>query len=192
MGHPIAAPRRALLANKKSSTMHRRLAEPKKLWGGRFTGETDPLMEKFNESLEMDRRMSAQDIQGSVAYARALVLAGVITEDEAGVIIDGLNRVGDEWRTGTFEVKQGDEDIHTANERRLVELVGAVGGKLHTGRSRNDQVATDTRLWLLTQLVEIKSHLRELIATATDRAEAEVDVIMPGFTHLQPAQTVRR
>ena len=165
--------------------------EPKKLWGGRFTGETDPLMEKFNESLPMDRRMYAEDIAGSQAYARALAKAGVLTQDEANEIIEGLSRVADEWKNDVFEVKAGDEDIHTANERRLVELIGSVGGKLHTGRSRNDQVAMYTRLWLLSDLLEIKSHLRELIRVAADRAEAEVDVIMPGFTHLQPAQTVR-
>jgi argininosuccinate lyase len=96
--------------------------------------------------------------------------------------------VGKEWESGSFEVKPGDEDIHTANERRLSELVGAAGGKLHTGRSRNDQVATDTRLWLYEQLKVIRASLRELIAAAADRAEAEVDVLMPGFTHLQPAQ----
>ena len=185
---PIATRGMPSMQHRMSSRM---FAEPKKLWGGRFTGATDPVFEKFNESLEMDKRMSQEDIKGSVAYARALVRASVITQDEADAIIDGLHRVADEWKQGTFEVKQGDEDIHTANERRLVELIGAVGGKLHTGRSRNDQVATDTRLWLLAQLVEIKSHLRELIRVAADRAEAEVDVIMPGFTHLQPAQTVR-
>ena len=96
-----------------------------------------------------------------------------------------------EWEAGAFEIKSGDEDIHTANERRLSELVGAVGGKLHTGRSRNDQVATDTRLWLFGQVQLIRGALRELIAAAADRAEAEVDVLMPGFTHLQPAMTVR-
>lgn len=165
--------------------------EPKKLWGGRFTGETDPLMEKFNESLPMDKRMYAQDIAGSQAYAKALAKAGVLTGEEAEQIINGLSLVAEEWKMGKFEIKKGDEDIHTANERRLVELIGSVGGKLHTGRSRNDQVATDTRLWLLAQLLDIKACLRELIKVAADRAEAEVDVIMPGFTHLQPAQTVR-
>jgi argininosuccinate lyase len=148
-------------------------------------------MEKFNESLPFDKRMWAEDIQGSQAYARALARAGVLTADEAAVIVEGLGRVGEEWRAGSFEIKEGDEDIHTANERRLSELVGAVGGKLHTGRSRNDQVATDTRLWLYNQLHDIRAALRELIRVAADRAEAEADVIMPGYTHLQPAQTVR-
>ncbi|KAL4446257.1 hypothetical protein ABPG77_003064 [Micractinium sp. CCAP 211/92] len=165
--------------------------EQKKLWGGRFTGKTDPLMEKFNESLPFDKRMWAEDIRGSQAYAKALAKAGVLTDDEAKTIVEGLSKVGEEWAAGAFEIKSGDEDIHTANERRLSELIGATGGKLHTGRSRNDQVATDTRLWLYGQLQLIRAALRELIAAAADRAEAEVDVLMPGFTHLQPAQTVR-
>lgn len=165
--------------------------EAKKLWGGRFTGATDPLMEKFNESLPFDKRMWAEDIKGSQAYAKSLAKAGVLTEEEAQQVIDGLTTVASEWESGQFMIKPGDEDIHTANERRLSEIIGALGGKLHTGRSRNDQVATDTRLWLFHQLKNIRASLRELIRIAADRAEAECDVIMPGFTHLQPAQTVR-
>lgn len=166
-------------------------AEAKKLWGGRFTGATDPLMEKFNESLPFDKRLWAEDLQGSKAYAKALAKVGILTDDEAATIIDGLGKVGEEWAEGTFEIKPGDEDIHTANERRLTELVGTVGGKLHTGRSRNDQVATDYRLWLLNQVARLRGDLQQLIRVACDRAEAEVDVLMPGFTHLQSAQTVR-
>lgn len=164
----------------------------KKLWGGRFTGATDPLMEKFNESLPFDKRLWAHDLSGSQAYARALAKAGVLTADEATTIVDGLEAVRGEWAGGAFLVKPGDEDIHTANERRLTELVGAVGGKLHTGRSRNDQVATDARLWLHDHLTtKTRGYLADLIKAAVARAEAEVDVLMPGFTHLQPAQVVR-
>lgn len=115
--------------------------------GGRFKGGTDPIMEKFNESLSFDKRMWDQDIRGSIAYAKGIVKVGIITEEEGNQLVEGLKQVGEEWANGTFEIKAGDEDIHTANERRLTEIVGAVGGKLHTGRSRNDQVATDTRLW---------------------------------------------
>ena len=129
-------------------------------------------------------------LQGSQAYAKALCRAGVLTAEEAA-IVEGLGAVAAEWGAGAFVIKPGDEDIHTANERRLSEIIGAVGGKLHTGRSRNDQVATDTRLWLYGQLGLVRAALQELIAAAADRAEAEVDVLMPGFTHLQPAQTVR-
>jgi len=166
-------------------------AEAKKLWGGRFTGATDPLMEKFNESLSVDKRMAQEDIQGSQAYAKALAKSGILTEVESKTLVDGLTQVGREWADGTFQIKQGDEDIHTANERRLSEIVGPVGGKLHTGRSRNDQVATDTRLYLARRLRILRATLQELIAVATNRAEAEVDVLMPGFTHLQSAMAVR-
>lgn len=166
-------------------------AGTKKLWGGRFTGKTDPLMEKFNESLPVDKRMWAEDILGSQAYAKALAKAGILTEEEAVAIVEGLDTVASEWGGGTFVIKPGDEDIHTANERRLTELIGPAGGKLHTGRSRNDQVATDTRLWLFNELQVVRKALRELIRVACDRAEAEADVLMPGFTHLQNAQPVR-
>jgi argininosuccinate lyase len=120
-----------------------------------------------------------------------LAVAGILTPDEAQTIVQGLDKVAEEWAQGAFVVKQGDEDIHTANERRLTELVGAVGGKLHTGRSRNDQVATDTRLWLASAVQELRGCVQELLRVAADRAEAEADVLMPGFTHLQPAQPVR-
>lgn len=163
----------------------------KKLWGGRFTGQTDPLMEKFNESLPFDRRMWQEDIRGSQAYAKALAKAGVLTEEEMDTIVKGLSKVGEEWGSNSFQVKSGDEDIHTANERRLCEIIGPVGGKLHTGRSRNDQVATDTRLWLVAQLRDIRGSLADLIRASAARAEQDVDVLMPGFTHLQPAMTVR-
>jgi len=166
-------------------------AGEKKLWGGRFTGKTDPLMEKFNESLPFDKRMWAEDLKGSQVYARALSKAGILTSEEADTIVEGLKKVGSEWEAGTFVIKAGDEDIHTANERRLTEIVGAVGGKLHTGRSRNDQVATDTRLWLYKELCQIRQALQELIMVTSERAERECDVLMPGFTHLQPAMTVR-
>ncbi len=100
-----------------------------KLWGGRFSGKTDPLMEAFNASLPFDKRMWRADIEGSQAYARALVRSGILREDEAGQIIAGLDQVGAEWAAGEFVEKPGDEDIHTANERRLTELIGEVAGK---------------------------------------------------------------
>jgi argininosuccinate lyase len=162
-----------------------------KLWGGRFTGANDPLMEAFNASISFDKRMWRADITGSQAYARALARSGIISGDEAETLVVGLEQVADEWVAGTFELRPGDEDIHTANERRLTELLGDVAGKLHTGRSRNDQVATDTRLWLLGEIVELRRHLHELIRTAVERAGAEIDLLMPGYTHLQPAQPTR-
>lgn len=163
----------------------------KKLWGGRFSGETDPLMEAFNASIDFDRRLWAADIRGSQAYARALADAGLLTPDEAAQIVAGLAQVADEWQRGTFVLAEGDEDIHTANERRLTELIGPVAGKLHTGRSRNDQVATDLRLWLREQIGDLRGHLRQLIEVTVERADREIDLLMPGYTHLQPAQPIR-
>jgi argininosuccinate lyase len=166
--------------------------EPKKLWGGAFSEKIDPLMEKFNESLSFDRRMALEDIEGSIGYASALARTGIITEEERNEIHKGLKKVLEEWQSDAFVAKEGDEDIHTANERRLCEVIDSnIGGKLHTGRSRNDQVATDTRMWLRKELTVLRKYLRTLIEVAIDRAEKEVDHVMPGFTHLQSAQTVR-
>jgi len=162
-----------------------------KLWGGRFSGKTDPVMEKFNESIHFDKKMWKEDIECSQAYARALSRCGIITEYEVKIIEEGLDLVSREWERGVFELKPGDEDIHTANERRLTELVGKVGGKLHTGRSRNDQVATDMRLWLRGVCEHGMNQLYELVMIATDLAVTHIDVLQPGFTHLQPAQVVR-
>ncbi|KAJ1926463.1 argininosuccinate lyase [Tieghemiomyces parasiticus] len=164
---------------------------PSKLWGGRFSGATDPLMEKFNESIHFDRRMFKADIVGSQAYVKALCKQSILTSDEAATLHQGLDQVRQEWEQDRFEIKSGDEDIHTANERRLGELVGAVAGKLHTGRSRNDQVATDMRLWLRDAARELVTFTRDLVRVTMERAAAEVDIIMPGYTHLQRAQPIR-
>jgi argininosuccinate lyase len=148
-------------------------------------------MEQFNASIGFDRQLWQADIRGSQAYARALGRAGLLTAAEAAQLVDGLQQVAEEWAQGTFQIVEGDEDIHTANERRLTELVGAVGGKLHTGRSRNDQVATDVRLWLRDAVAGLRAYVQQLIGVAVDRAEAEIDLLMPGYTHLQPAQPIR-
>ena len=162
-----------------------------KLWGSRFSGALDPLMEEFNASIDFDQRLWQADIHGSQAYARALARAGLLTVQESEQIVAGLERVAGEWRAGQFETRAGDEDIHTANERRLTELIGPVAGKLHTGRSRNDQVATDLRLWLRQELKISEQQLRTLIGVAVERAANEIDLLMPGYTHLQPAQPTR-
>lgn len=162
-----------------------------KLWGGRFSDALDPLMEEFNASIAFDRRLWQADIRGSQAYAQALARAGLLSANEAEQIVAGLEQVAGDWRAEQFEVKAGDEDIHTANERRLTELIGPVAGKLHTGRSRNDQVATDLRLWLREELTKSEQKLHTLIEVATERAESEIDLLMPGYTHLQPAQPTR-
>ncbi len=233
-----------------------------KLWGGRFAKEPNELLWAYNASIAFDRRLYAADIVGSLAYARALERVGVLTAAETAEIIEGLERVMTEFEAGEFAYQPSDEDIHTAVERRLIELKGPVAGKLHTGRSRNDQVATDVRLYLLGKIAggetphrgvstprgdgcdaaaeetprrgastprgdgcdaaaeetprrgvstprgnghgaaaEETPHrgvstggLRELVqglqAVIVDRAEAHLHVIMPGYTHLQPAQPI--
>jgi argininosuccinate lyase len=162
-----------------------------KLWGGRFTGKTDPLMEAFNASIRFDQRLWAADLEGSRAYTQALARAGLITPAEAAQIVVGLAQVGQEWQEGRFVIQANDEDIHTANERRLTELIGVLAGKLHTGRSRNDQIATDVRLWLRSEIAQLRGHLRQLISVAAARAAVEIDLLLPGYTHLQPAQPIR-
>jgi argininosuccinate lyase len=158
------------------------------LWGGRFSAETDELMKRFGDSIGFDRRMYGADIRGSVAYAGALARVGLITAEERDQLVGGLEQVRAEFDAGAFQIQPGDEDIHTAVERRLGELVGPVAGKLHTGRSRNDQVATDLRLYLLDEMAFLQEALIELQGAIVEQAEAHLDVIMPGYTHLQQAQ----
>eukprot|EP00567_Pseudictyota_dubia_P004086 CAMPEP_0197455624 /NCGR_PEP_ID=MMETSP1175-20131217/41194_1 /TAXON_ID=1003142 /ORGANISM="Triceratium dubium, Strain CCMP147" /LENGTH=468 /DNA_ID=CAMNT_0042989521 /DNA_START=192 /DNA_END=1598 /DNA_ORIENTATION=+ len=159
--------------------------------GGRFKGGTDPIMEKFNESISFDKRMWAQDIRGSIAYAKATAKIGIISEEERDQLISGLEKVSEEWADGSFEIKPGDEDIHTANERRLTEIVGSVGGKLHTGRSRNDQVATDTRLWTVEAERGILKDMGTLLEAGAEVSAKNIDILMASYTHLQPAQPIR-
>nr|XP_012419577.1 PREDICTED: argininosuccinate lyase isoform X2 [Odobenus rosmarus divergens] len=166
-------------------------SESGKLWGGRFVGAVDPIMEKFNSSIAYDRHLWEADVQGSKAYSRGLEKAGLLTKAEMDQILHGLDKVAEEWAQGTFKLNPNDEDIHTANERRLKELIGETAGKLHTGRSRNDQVVTDLRLWMRQNCSKLSALLRELIRTMVDRAEAERDVLFPGYTHLQRAQPIR-
>ncbi|KAH9254815.1 argininosuccinate lyase [Batrachochytrium salamandrivorans] len=163
-----------------------------KLWGGRFTGAVDPLMEKFNASILFDQRMWKEDLQGSKAYAQTLHRAKLLNEHETKEMVRGLDLVANEWANSKFQLKPSDEDIHTANERRLTELIGSgIAGKLHTGRSRNDQVATDVRLWLRNQVDELEIELKLLLQTMVKRARAESAYLMPGYTHMQPAQPIR-
>ncbi|KAI1659080.1 argininosuccinate lyase [Daldinia decipiens] len=163
------------------------------LWGGRFTGGLDPLMVAYNESIHFDKKLYKQDILGSIAFARANKNGGIITEDEFNKIEEGLRAVMKEWDNDSFVIIPGvDEDIHTANERRLGEIIGkGVAGKLHTGRSRNEQVACDMRMWLRDELRKIEGHIVTFLQVAADRAESEVDHVMPGYTHLQRAQPIR-
>jgi argininosuccinate lyase len=158
------------------------------LWGGRFTAATDELMKRFNASIGFDRRMYSADVRGSVAYAGALAQVGLITAEERDQLVAGLEQVQAEFDAGDFEIQPSDEDIHTAVERRLGELVGPAAGKLHTGRSRNDQVTTDLRLYLLDEMVSLREMMIRLQEAIVQKAEAHLDVIMPGYTHLQQAQ----
>ncbi|CAI7604505.1 hypothetical protein PCG10_003799 [Penicillium crustosum] len=162
------------------------------LWGGRFTQGLDPLMVQYNTSLPYDRVFWKQDIAGSIAFARANTNSGILTQQEFAEIERGFKQIAQEWQTNTFVAKENDEDIHTANERRLGEIIGKdIGGKLHTGRSRNEQIATDMRLWLRDELRLIESHLSDLIKVSIARAENDIAYLMPGYTHLQKAQPVR-
>lgn len=143
-------------------------------------------MHEFNQSLKYDKRMYAADVKGSIAFSKALLKAGIVNEHEQAEITRGLKEVEQEWANGTFAIQADDEDIHTANERRLSEIVGKdIGGKLHTGRSRNDQVATDMRIWLLDETAKVEGYLKDFLTVLVSRAEKEVDAILPGYTHLQ-------
>ena len=164
----------------------------KKLWGGRFAAETDKLAEAFNNSLDFDRRLWREDLDGSRAHARMLARQGILTEEEARTILRGLDQIEEEIEAGTFPWRDEFEDVHMNVEARLTELVGEVGGKLHTARSRNDQVATDLRLWLrraLAQIVEAQQQLARVLVAEAER-HLEPPVVLPGYTHLQRAQPV--
>jgi argininosuccinate lyase len=161
-----------------------------KLWGGRFRERTNRLVEAFTSSLAVDRRLYAQDVQGSIAHAQTLHRAAVLTKREAATIIEGLNRVRRELDTDRFTFMPQDEDIHMAIERRLTELIGPLGGKLHTGRSRNDQVTTDLRLYLREALALLADEVRRCQGALVAQARRHSDVVMPGYTHLQRAQPV--
>jgi len=161
-----------------------------KLWGGRFKEPIDAFVEKFTASVGFDQRMYRQDIAGSIAHARMLAKVGVLTDKERDQIIEGLEGILLDIERGDFAWVEAYEDVHMNIEARLIDRIGNVGKKLHTGRSRNDQVATDMRLYLREAIDAIIKEIRRLQAGLLDLAEREVDTIMPGFTHLQVAQPV--
>lgn len=161
-----------------------------KPWGGRFTEPTDVFVEAFTASVTFDQRMYAQDIAGSIAHATMLAKVGVLTNAERDAIIAGLKEIEQEIINGEFEWSVSLEDVHMNIESRLTKKIGDTGKKLHTGRSRNDQVATDMRLYLRDEIDAIYSELARLQTALVDMAEREVDTILPGFTHLQVAQPV--
>jgi argininosuccinate lyase len=161
-----------------------------KAWGGRFSTAADPTAEAFTASLRFDRRLWPHDLDGSVAWARALARAGLVTGAERDAILAGLDAVRAELAEGRFPFRQELEDIHMNVERRLIELAGPVGGKLHTGRSRNDQIALDERLYLREIIGHVDEGIREVQAALLARAEEHMGAPMPGYTHLQRAQPI--
>ncbi|MBI4569976.1 MAG: argininosuccinate lyase, partial [Planctomycetes bacterium] len=161
-----------------------------KAWGGRFREPTDPAVERLNASIGFDIRLARHDVEGSIAHARMLGRRGIIPPADARAIERGLRQVAREVETGRFQPTVGDEDVHMAIERRLVELIGPAGKRLHTGRSRNDQVALDTRLYLREASGEIRAQVHALIRCLLTAAERHASVLMPAYTHLQPAQPV--
>lgn len=161
-----------------------------KLWAGRFSKETDSLVNDFNSSISFDKRLYKQDISGSVAHAQMLSECGIITKDEAELIVKGLNEILNEIEKGTLEFSIDAEDIHMNIEVMLTKKIGDVGKKLHTARSRNDQVALDIRLFIKEECIEIKKLLLELLEVLKNKAQENIDTIMPGYTHLQRAQPI--
>lgn len=161
-----------------------------KLSAARLKVKNDSLVDEFNASIHFDKRLYRHDIKGSIAHAEMLASCGILTAEEAGAIKGGLLTVLGEIESGGFVFRTEDEDIHMAVEKRMTEIVGSVGGKLHTARSRNDQVAVDVRMYLREEIEVIAGYMAELVKTLTDKAEKHLGVLMPGYTHLQTAQPV--
>ncbi|HUG05413.1 MAG TPA: argininosuccinate lyase, partial [Candidatus Limnocylindria bacterium] len=160
----------------------------KDLWKGRFESALDPKVRDFTASLELDKRLASHDVRGSIAHARMLGRQRIIPDDEAATLVRELERIAAEIDGGTFAWPADAEDVHSAVERVLTERAGAVGGKLHTGRSRNDQIALDLRLLVVELLDQLDAALLALSRALVERASDEVDTVMPGYTHLQRAQ----
>ena len=160
------------------------------MWGGRFASSPSALMEAINVSIGFDKRLAAQDIRGSIAHSDMLAKQGIITEEDRDAIHDGLKRILEEIESGQFTFSTALEDIHMNVEGRLRDLIGPAAGRLHTARSRNDQVATDVRLWVREAHDRADAQITNLMDTLLTQAEAHADTVMPGFTHLQSAQPV--
>ena len=161
-----------------------------KLWGGRFTKETDALVHHFNESLSFDQKFYRQDIQGSVAHVKMLAKQGIVSREDEEVILKGLNEILSDLEEGRLAITPGAEDIHSFIEETLTKRVGESGKRLHTGRSRNDQVALDMKLYTRDQIHEMDGLLFTLISELVGLMEENLDTLMPGFTHLQKAQPI--
>ena len=159
-------------------------------WGGRFTGGPAEIMRRINASIDIDKRLWAEDIAGSKAHCAMLVAQNILSPQDGAAIAAGLDQIRVEIEGGRFAFSEAHEDIHLNVEARLTQLIGSAAGRLHTARSRNDQVATDLRLWLRATIDRLDAAMQELQQALIDRAEAEADTVMPGFTHLQIAQPV--
>ncbi len=160
------------------------------MWGGRFAAGPSAVMERINASIDFDRKLFAQDIQASKAHARMLARRRIIAQPDAAAIIEGLEKIEQEIAAGQFKFRRSLEDIHMNVEARLAELIGEPAGRLHTARSRNDQVATDFRLWVRDALDQIDRCLKQVQAVLIDKADMHAETVMPGYTHLQVAQPV--
>lgn len=160
------------------------------LWGGRFTKETDKLVYNFNASISFDRKFFKQDVQGSRAHVNMLAKQGILTEEEKDLILNGLDGIKRDVENGTLQITSEYEDIHSFVEANLIERIGDAGKKLHTGRSRNDQVALDMKLYVRDELVETDQLLKKLLETLLSMMEEHIHTYMPGFTHLQKAQPI--
>ena len=161
-----------------------------KIWGGRFSAGPSAIMEEINVSVGFDQRLAKQDLHGSRAHCAMLVAQGIVSQEDGDAIQEGLTRIEKEISGGNFLFKRALEDVHMNIEGRLADLIGAPAGRLHTARSRNDQVATDFRMWVRAALETLDDEVRKLQSEMIDKAEAHADTIMPGFTHLQAAQPV--
>ena len=161
-----------------------------KLWGGRFTKETDKLVYNFNASISFDQKFFRQDIQGSIAHATMLGAQGIISKDDSEKIVAGLKSILEDIESGKLEITDEYEDIHTFVEANLIERIGDAGKRLHTGRSRNDQVALDMKLYTRDEIGNVDEELRELLQVILRIMKENVETYMPGFTHMQKAQPV--
>ena len=161
-----------------------------KMWGGRFAKGLDAIMEEINASIDFDQKLAAQDIRGSKAHCSMLVHCGIISKEDGDKIIEGLNTISSEIESGGFAFSRALEDIHMNVEARLRDLIGDAAGRLHTARSRNDQVATDFKLWVRDTIDVIDGQLRDLQLAFVGVAKEHTASVMPGFTHLQTAQPV--
>src|SRR5690242_833958 len=161
-----------------------------KMWGGRFAAESDPVMEEINASIDFDRHLYRQDIAASKAHAAMLAKQGILTGQDATAIAKGLDTILTEIEGGKFTFKRALEDIHMNVESRLAELIGPAAGRLHTARSRNDQVALDMKLWVRDTIDDLDEALADLQRALAEKALHQAATVMPGFTHLQSAQPV--